>query len=99
MSEEIEFELRRFLDDLNERFNEAKRELRTSSLEHDEQVLDAIHKLSKRLDDHEARLSKVEDTSAWNLLVEEAGKMGVSPEQLLKKAITEYVKKQKGSLK
>lgn len=98
MSEEnLEFMVRQYLDkiaySMNERFNETRREMKTDVAELDSQLLEAVNRINRRLDGIEERLAKLEENSAWNLLVEQAKKLDITPERLLKRAITEYMKK------
>lgn len=93
MSEEIDYRIQKLLETLDERFKDAERRLASGNLEFEDEVLEAISKLSKRLDVYEKRLLKLEDNSSWNLLIEEAQKLKMTPEQFLKRMITDYLKR------
>lgn len=87
-----------------ERFQEARRELKGDVTELEEQLLQVVDKINQRMDDldkridaietkFEVRISKLEGTSAWNLLIEEPQKLKMTPEQFLKRMITDYLRR------
>ena len=84
-----------FEQELDGRVNELRREMRAEIAELEMHFLEVIAVQRARIRELETRLTKLEKNSAWNLLVEEANKMGITPEKLLKRAIADYAKKSK----
>lgn len=94
---------------MGEKFTELKGDMNENISELETQFLDAIAKVkeeilkrdkiiqeqNKKMEGLEARITKIEDSSAWTLLVEDAKERGVTPEKLLKSALNEYAKKRK----
>jgi hypothetical protein len=91
----VQLYLEALKESLNEKFVQASRHLTTNLAELEYQILEKIDILKDELELVKGRLSKLEDNSAWNLLVEEAKNLNLTPEQLLKRAITEYTKRKR----
>ncbi len=91
----IRFYLEQISYSMNERFDEARRQLNSNLSELEFQILERLNEQKKDVESVKQRVQKLEDNSAWSLLIEEANKLGIPPEQLLKKAITEYARKRK----
>lgn len=86
----LEDQIQRLLESLNEKLDEVRRNLNMNVSELEFQVLEKLDDMKREIEGVKARVSKLEDQSAWNILIEEADKFNMSPEQLLKKALTEY---------
>lgn len=80
---------------INDKLTNIGKNLSNSLSELEYQLLEKISGLDKRVGSLEQRLKKLEDTSVWNLLLEEAKKNGVAPEEFLKSLMTDHLKKQK----
>lgn len=84
------------LKSVNERVEEIRRELNTSLNEMEFHLLEKINKNLQLIEAVSKRVAQLEDASAWNQLLEEAEKSGLTPEQMLRKALSEYTEKHKG---
>ena len=91
--------LDRFYELVSARVEEIRREHVTSLNEMEFHLLEKIDAGKRENEALGKRVQKLEDSSAWNLLLEEAKRLDMTPEQLLKQALTEYTKKHKGLLK
>lgn len=88
---ELRQDLHTDISELEIQFLEAIAKVKEEILERDKK----IQERDKKIEELEARITKIEDSSAWTLLVEDAKELGMTPEKLLKNALTDYAKKVK----